>query len=73
MQADAYAVFTAGWHEKALHDAIAITARMSFMQRFVERHGFKPMSREVARESAKKRVKLGYVNLYGAFAERTAS
>ncbi|MEQ9449515.1 MAG: hypothetical protein RLN70_11530, partial [Rhodospirillaceae bacterium] len=28
-QADADAVFAAGWEEKALHDAIAITARMS--------------------------------------------
>jgi uncharacterized peroxidase-related enzyme len=71
-QSDADAVFSAGWEEKALHDAIAITARMSFMQRLVVGHGFKPLSKEVARERAKKRVKLGYVNLYGAFAKRGA-
>ena len=32
-QADADAVFAAGWDEHALHDAIAITARAAFMQR----------------------------------------
>ena len=69
-QADADAVFSAGWEEKAVHDAIAITARMSFMQRLVEGHGFKPWPREVAREHAKKRIKFGYVNLYRAFAKR---
>jgi uncharacterized protein YciW len=69
-QVDADAVFSAGWEEKALHDAIAITARMSFMQRLVEGHGFRPLSREVAREHAKKRVKRGHVNLYRAFAKR---
>src|SRR5579872_6263316 len=35
-QADADAVFAAGWSEHALHDAIAITARAAFMQRLVE-------------------------------------
>jgi hypothetical protein len=68
-QADADAVFSAGWDEKALHDAIAITARMAFMQRLVEGYGFVPLSKEVARKHAKKRVKLGYVNLYRAFAK----
>jgi hypothetical protein len=53
----------------ALHDAIAITARMAFMQRLVEGHGFVPWSRDVARAHAEKRVKLGYVNLYPAFAK----
>jgi uncharacterized peroxidase-related enzyme len=69
-QADADAVFAAGWDEKGLHDAIAVTARMSFMNRLVEGHGFVPMSRERARENAEKRVKLGYVNLYPEFAEK---
>lgn len=68
-QADADAVFDAGWDEKALHDAIAITARMSFMQRLAEGCGFTPMPRDVARRHAEKRVKLGYVNLYPAFAK----
>ena len=35
IQADADAVFAAGWDEQALHDAIAITARAAFMQRLV--------------------------------------
>jgi alkylhydroperoxidase family enzyme len=69
-QADADAVLAAGWSEAALHDAIAITARMAFMQRLVEGHGFKPWTREVARERARKRVQLGYVNLYPQFAGR---
>jgi len=71
-QADADAVFDAGWDEKGLHDAIAVTARMSFMNRIVEGHGFIPMSRERARNNAEKRVKLGYVNLYPEFAKKKA-
>jgi len=69
-QADADAVFAAGWDEKALHDAIAVTARVSFMQRLVEGYGFIPMSRDVARKHAHRRVELGYVNLYPKFAKR---
>jgi uncharacterized peroxidase-related enzyme len=69
-QADADAVFDAGWDEKALHDAIAITARMCFMQRLTEGYGFAPMPPEVARKHAERRVELGYVNLYPAFAKR---
>jgi uncharacterized peroxidase-related enzyme len=68
-QADADAVFDAGWNEQALHDAIAVTARAAFMQRLVEGHGFTPMSREVAAERARQRVERGYVNLYPAFRE----
>lgn len=70
-QTDADAVFDAGWDERALHDAIAVTARMSFMNRLVEGFGFTPMSPERARENARKRVKLGYVNLYPEFAEKS--
>ena len=66
-QADADAVFAAGWDEHALHDAIAVTARAAFMQRLVEGHGFTPMSRETAATHARRRVELGYVNLYPAF------
>jgi uncharacterized peroxidase-related enzyme len=69
-QADADAVFASGWEEQALHDAIAIAARASFMQRVVEGFGFIPLPKDVARERAKKRVKLGYVELYGAFAKK---
>lgn len=68
-QADADAVFAAGWDERALHDAIAVTARAAFMQRLVEGHGFTPMSRELAAKQARRRVERGYVNLYPAFRE----
>ena len=66
-QADADAVFAAGWPEQALHDAIAVTARASFMQRLVEGHGFVPMSRELAAKRARQRLQHGYVDLYPAF------
>ena len=67
-QQDADAVFAAGWDEKGLHDAIAVTARMNFMCRIVQGHGFIPMSPERARTQAEKRRKVGYVDLYPAFA-----
>lgn len=63
-QADADAVFAAGWDEDALHSAIVVTGRAAFMQRLVEGYGFTPLSREAAIKSAKARVKHGYVNLY---------
>lgn len=69
-QADADAVFDAGWDEHALQDAIAITARAAFMQRLVEGHGFVPMSREQAVKRAQERKEHGYVNLYSAFREK---
>lgn len=69
-QQDADAVFAAGWDEKALHDAIAVTARMCFMSRLVEGFGFTPMDPKRAKESAEKRVKLGYVNLYPPLAAK---
>jgi alkylhydroperoxidase family enzyme len=70
-QADADAVFEAGWDEKALHDAIAVTARAAFMQRITQGHGFTPMTREHAAESAKGRVELGYVRLFKEFRDDT--
>lgn len=66
-QTDTDAVLAAGWDEKALHDAVAITARMCFMQRLVEGLGFTPWSREAARAHGEKRVRLGYVRLYPEF------
>lgn len=67
VQDDADAVFAAGWDEHALHDAVAVTARAAFMQRVVQGYGFTPLPREVAAKHAKRRVELGYVNLYPAF------
>jgi uncharacterized peroxidase-related enzyme len=72
-QADADAVFASGWDERALHDAIAVTARAAFMQRLVEGHGFTPMSRDVAAKQAQRRVERGYVNLYPAFRDTTGT
>ena len=67
-QADADAAFAAGWDEKALHDAIAVTARMCFMSRLVEGHGFVAMDAARARDNARRRVALGYRDMYPAFA-----
>ncbi|MEN3976870.1 peroxidase-related enzyme [Emcibacter sp. SYSU 3D8] len=41
-QADADAVFTAGWDGKALHDAIAVCAMFNFMNRLVDGLGIQP-------------------------------
>lgn len=72
-QQDADAVFDAGWDEKGLHDAIAVTARMNFMCRLVEGYGFVPMGPALAKQRAESRVKLGYVDLYPALAEKMAA
>lgn len=39
VQADADAVFAAGWDEQALHDAITVCAMFNFMNRMLEGHG----------------------------------
>jgi uncharacterized peroxidase-related enzyme len=69
-QADADAVFDAGWSERALHDAIAVTARMTFMSRIIHGHGFTPMTPERAKANAEHRAKVGYVDLYPALGDR---
>lgn len=66
-QADADAVFAAGWDEHALHDAICVTARSGFMQRLVQGHGFTPLPQETSAKNAQARIKLGYLNLYPQF------
>ena len=70
-QADADAVFAAGWDEKALHDAIAVTARMIFMSRIIFGHGFTPMTPEQAKTNAEHRAKVGYVALYPSLGSKT--
>lgn len=40
-QADADAVFTAGWSERALHDAVLATCLFNFMNRLLDGHGCK--------------------------------
>lgn len=41
VQADADAVYGAGWDEHALHDAVAVCATFAFMNRLVLGHGVK--------------------------------
>ena len=43
-QADADAVFAAGWNDQALHDAVSTCALFNFMNRLVEGHGIKTRS-----------------------------
>lgn len=69
-QADADAVFAAGWDEHALHDAICVTARSGFMQRLVQGHGFTPLPQETSEKNAQARIKLGYLNLYPQFRDK---
>lgn len=71
VQADVDAVLDAGWDEDALHTAVAVTARMSFMQRLAQGYGFTPFAPEVAKKHAERRVELGYVNLYPHFAAKS--
>lgn len=69
-QADADAVFAAGWDEAALHDIVAISARAAFMHRLTAGFGFTPLTREQAAVKAKARIEKGYVNLYPSLAAR---
>lgn len=69
-QADADAVFSAGWDEKAYHDAVALTARMTFMSRIIHGHGFTPMTPEKAKANAEHRAKVGYVALYPSLGDK---
>ncbi len=41
IQADADAVYAAGWDERALHDAICVVCLFNFMNRLVDGHGVK--------------------------------
>lgn len=47
-QADADAVFAAGWSERALHDAILVCARFNFMNRLALGHGLDPVKEDFA-------------------------
>ncbi len=40
-EADARAVFDAGWDERALHDAVLVCAMFNFYNRLIEGHGVK--------------------------------
>jgi uncharacterized peroxidase-related enzyme len=69
-QADADAIFAAGWDERAFHSAVALTARMTFMSRIIFGHGFVPMTPERAKANAEHRAKVGYVALYPDLEEK---
>jgi uncharacterized peroxidase-related enzyme len=64
-QADADAVFAAGWDEAALHSAIAVCCVFSFMNRLVDGHGIEA-DRTSFTERGRKHVEMGYVAQYEA-------
>ena len=65
-QADAAAVFEAGWSERALYDAIQICCLYNFMNRFVEGLGLTPIPEQFAMEG--KLIKDGsYKGMLDAF------
>jgi len=59
-QADADAVFAAGWDEAALHCAIAVCCLFNFMNRLVDGHG------AGFAERGRRHVEMGYVAQYEA-------
>lgn len=62
VQADADAVFAAGWSERALHDAILTTSLFNFMNRLLEGHGCKG-TEEIFRSRGKALKDAGYAPL----------
>lgn len=64
-QADADAVFAAGWDEAALHSAIVVCAHFNFMNRIVDGHGIKADPAAFA-ERGRKHVEMGYSAQYEA-------
>jgi uncharacterized peroxidase-related enzyme len=62
VQADADAVFAAGWSERALHDAILTTCLFNFMNRLLEGHGCKG-NQEVFKDRGLGLAKGGYAPL----------
>ncbi len=68
VQADADAVFAAGWDERALHDAIAVCCYFCFMNRLVLGHGIVPIAENFATRG-RRHYEVGYLKqhpeLYG--------
>lgn len=58
--ADAQAVFEAGWDERALHHAVHVCALFNFMNRLVEGHGIGPISERMAAQLAEQLHAGGY-------------
>ena len=68
VQADADAVYAAGWGERALHDAICVVCLFNFMNRLVDGHGVKGHA-ELYRQRAGRLREGGYgalIQLLGA-------
>ncbi|MGY9006525.1 MAG: carboxymuconolactone decarboxylase family protein [Alphaproteobacteria bacterium] len=61
LQSDADAVFSAGWEERALHDAIAVCAMFNFMNRMLEGHGIEGDPATFA-ERGRMKAKVGYLD-----------
>jgi uncharacterized peroxidase-related enzyme len=64
-QADADAVFAAGWDEAALHSAIAVCCVFNFMNRLVEGHGIQADA-TLFQDRGRKHVEMGYLAQYEA-------
>src|SRR5215813_622709 len=64
-QADADAVFAAGWDEAALHSAIAVCCLFNFMNRLVDWPGIEA-DRAGFAERGRRHVEMGYVAQYEA-------
>jgi len=62
-QADADAIYAAGWDEKALHDAIMVCCCYSFMNRFADGHGL-PSDPALFAERGRRHAEQGYVAQY---------
>lgn len=63
VQADADAVFAAGWDERALHDAICIACVFAFMNRLTLAHGIEA-NPDVFQARGAKHVEDGYDSQY---------
>ena len=62
-QADADAVFAAGWDERALHDAIVVCSMFNFMNRLVDGHGIQT-NPDVFGERGRRHKDLGYLDQF---------
>jgi uncharacterized peroxidase-related enzyme len=62
-QADADAVYAAGWDERALSDAIAVCCMFNFMNRLVDGHGVKA-NPAVFGERGRRHKELGYIDQF---------
>ena len=63
VQADADAVYAAGWDERALHDVIMVCCCFSFMNRLADGHGL-PSDPVLFKARAKRHAEEGYLAQY---------